>query len=163
MKRPLTHHLRAALAHPAVGLVLRVYLGGVFIYASMHKINYPAEFAESIAAYQLVPYWGLNPLALLLPWLELIGGVLLVLGVRTRAAAAVVGGMLAVFSLSVLVTLLRGIPVGCGCFSSVEEPLGWGTLVRDLLWLALAVRVYVWPSALQLESRLFRSLQEVTG
>ena len=156
------NRLRSIVAHPAVGLVLRVYLGGVFIYASMHKINYPAEFAESIAAYQLVPYWALNPLALLLPWLELLGGVLLVLGVRTRAAAAAVGGMLAVFSLSVLVTLLRGIPVGCGCFSSVEEPLGWDTLVRDLLWLAMAVRVYAWPSALQLESRLFRSLQEVT-
>jgi hypothetical protein len=153
--------LRSVLAHPVLGLALRVYLGGVFIYASMYKINYPAEFAESIAAYQLAPFWALNPTALLMPWLELIAGVLLVIGVRTRAAAAAIGGMLALFSLAVLLALARGIPVGCGCFSSVEEPLGWGTLARDLLWLAMAVRVYAYPSALQLEGRLFRSLQEV--
>src|SRR5512141_2897236 len=95
--------LRTIVAHPALGLAVRVYLGGVFIYASMYKINYPAEFAESIAAYQLVPFWALNPMALLMPWLELIGGVLLVLGVRTRAAAVTIGGMLAVFSLAVLI------------------------------------------------------------
>jgi len=126
--------LRSVLAHPVLGLALRVYLGGVFIYASMYKINYPAEFAESIAAYQLAPFWALNPTALLMPWLELIAGVLLVIGVRTRAAAAAIGGMLALFSLAVLLALARGIPVGCGCFSSVEETLGWGTLARDLLW-----------------------------
>ena len=153
--------LRSVLAHPVLGLVLRVYLGGVFVYASMYKINYPAEFAESIAAYQLVPFWALNPAALLMPWLELIAGVLLVIGVRTRAAAVAIGGMLALFSLAVLLALARGIPVGCGCFSSLEEPLGWDTLARDLLWLAMAVRVYAYPSALQLEGRLFRSLQEV--
>jgi hypothetical protein len=48
----------------------------------------------------------------------------------------------------ILVTLLRGIPIGCGCFTSVEEPLGWGTLWRDLLWLAMTLQVYFFPSAL---------------
>ena len=156
----LLKRIRTIVSHPAVGLVMRVYLGGIFIYASMSKINYPAEFAESIAAYQLVPHWALHPMALLMPWLELISGVLLVVGVRTRAAAAAVGGMLAVFSLAVLLALLRGIPAGCGCFSSVEEPLGWGTFARDLLWLAMAVRVFAGPSALQLESLIFKSLRE---
>jgi hypothetical protein len=156
----LLQRIRTIVSHPAVGLVMRVYLGGIFIYASMSKINYPAEFAESIAAYQIVPHWALHPMALLTPWLELISGVLLLVGVRTRAAAAAVGGMLAVFSLAVLLALLRGIPAGCGCFSSVEEPLGWGTFVRDLLWLSMAVRVFAGPSALQLESRLFGSLRE---
>ena len=156
----LFQRMRNLVSHPAVGLMMRVYLGGVFIYAGMSKINYPAEFAESIAAYQLVPHWALHPMALLMPWLELISGVLLVVGVRTRAAAAAVGGMLALFSLAVLLAILRGIPAGCGCFSSVEEPLGWGTFARDLLWLAMAARVFAGSSALQLESRLFRSLRE---
>jgi hypothetical protein len=161
MTGPLVRRLRTFVAHPVVGLALRVYLGGVFVYASMYKINYPAEFAEAVAAYQLVPYWALNPTALLMPWLELIAGTLLALGVRPRAAAAVVGGMLVVFSLAVLSALIRGIPVGCGCFSSVEEPLGWDTLLRDLAWLAMAGRVYVGPSAWELEGRLFGSLGEV--
>jgi len=153
--------LKNGLTHPVLGLFLRVYVGGVFIYASMYKINYPAEFAETIASYQMIPYWAINLTALILPWIELVAGVLLVLGIRTKSAAAVIGFLLLVFSLAILVTMVRGIPIGCGCFTSVDEPLGWRTLVRDLMWLAMTLQVYLFPSALRAESRLFKSLQEV--
>ena len=153
--------LKALITHPILGLLLRVYVGGVFIYASMYKINYPGEFAETIASYQLVPYWAVNFMALVMPWAELVSGILMVLGVRTKAAAAAIGGMLVMFSLAILITLLRGIPIGCGCFTSVEDPLGWGTFWRDLLWLGMTLQVYFFPSALQLEGRLIESLREV--
>ena len=153
--------LKKGLTHPVLGLFLRVYVGGVFIYASMYKINYPAEFAETIASYQLIPYLAINLTALILPWIELVAGVMLVLGIRTKSAAAVIGFLLLVFSLAIMVTMVRGIPIGCGCFTSVDEPLGWRTLVRDLIWLAMTLQVYVFPSALRMESRLFKSLQEV--
>jgi uncharacterized membrane protein YphA (DoxX/SURF4 family) len=153
--------LSAWITHPVAGFFLRVYVGGLFIYASMYKINYPGEFAESIASYQLVPFWAVNLMALIMPWTELVGGILMVLGIRTKAAAAVIGGLLAIFSMAILITLLRGIPIGCGCFTSVEEPLGWDSLGRDLLWLAMTLHVYFFPSALQLEGRVFKSLSEV--
>jgi putative oxidoreductase len=155
--------LKAGITHPVLGLLLRVYIGGVFVYASMYKINYPGEFAETIASYQLVPYGAVNLMALVMPWAELIGGILMILGVRTKSAAAVIAGMLVMFSLAILITLIRDIPIGCGCFTSVEEPLGWSTLWRDLLWLAMTLQVYFFPSALQLEGRLLKSLQEVEG
>ena len=158
-----SRRFRTIVAHPALGLAVRVYLGGVFIYASMYKINYPGEFAETIASYQLVPFWAVNLMALVMPWAELVSGILMVLGVRTKSAAVAIGGMLVMFSLAIVITLLRGIPIGCGCFTSVEEPLGWGTLGRDLLWLIMTLQVYFFPSALQLEGRLLESLQEVDG
>ena len=153
--------LRKWIGHPWVGLLLRVYLGGIFIYASTYKINFPGEFAETIASYQLLPFWAVNTAALVMPWAELVSGILMVLGVRTKAAAAAIGGMLVMFSLAILITLLRGIPIGCGCFTSVEDPLGWGTFWRDLLWLGMTLQVYFFPSALQLEGRLIESLREV--
>ena len=153
--------LKRCLAHPWVGLLLRIYVGGVFIYASMYKINYPGEFAETIASYQLVPFWAVNLMALVMPWTELVSGILMVLGVRTKSAAAAIGGMLVMFSVAIVITLLRGIPIGCGCFTSVEEPLGWDTLGRDLVWLIMTLHVYFFPSGLQLEGRLLESLQEV--
>ena len=155
--------LKAGITHPVLGLLLRAYIGGVFVYASIFKINYPGEFAETIASYQLVPYGAVNLMALVMPWAELIGGILMILGVRTKSAAAVIAGMLVMFSLAILITLIRDIPIGCGCFTSVEEPLGWSTLWRDLLWLAMTLQVYFFPSALQLEGRILKSLQEVDG
>lgn len=150
--------LKKCLTHPLLGLLLRIYVGGLFIYASMYKINYPSEFAETIASYQLVPYWAVNLMALVMPWMELVSGVLLVLGVRTKSSAAVIGGMLVIFSLAILITLLRRIPIDCGCFTSIEKPLGWSTLVRDLLWFVMILQVYFFPSAIQLEGKLFKAL-----
>lgn len=153
--------LKKGLAHPVLGFCFRVYVGGVFIYAGMYKINYPVEFAESIAAYQLVPYWAVNLTALIMPWTELVAGVLLVLGIRTKSSAAVIGTMLVVFSLAILITMVRGIPIGCGCFTSMDEPMGWQTLVRDIVWLAMTLQIFIFPSALRTESRLSKYLKEV--
>ena len=147
--------------HPLLALAFRLYLGGLFIYASLYKINYTAEFAETIASYQLVPYWGINLMALIMPWTELLCGLMLILGFRTRASAALIAAMLVAFCLAIIATLLRGIPIGCGCFTTVEDPLSWKTLVRDLVWLAMALHVIVFPSALQLEDRLLMSIKEV--
>lgn len=155
------HWLKTGVTHPGFGFMLRLYVGGVFVYASMYKINYPGEFAETIASYQLAPFWAVNPMAVIMPWAELIAGLLLVLGFRTKAAAGLIAAMLAMFSLAIALTLLRGIPIGCGCFTSAEEPLGWGTLLRDLIWLAMTLQVYRFPSALRLETRLLAAFKEI--
>ena len=147
--------------HPVVGLVFRIYVGGVFLAASMYKINYPGEFAETIASYQLVPYWGVNLMALIMPWTELVCGLMLILGFRTRASATWIAIMLLAFCVAITATLVRGIPIGCGCFTTVEDPLTWTTLFRDMVWLAMTVHVIFFPSALQLEERLLMSLKEV--
>jgi uncharacterized membrane protein YphA (DoxX/SURF4 family) len=153
--------MKKAMAHPFLGLILRIYIGAIFITASMYKINYPGEFAETIASYQIVPFWGVHLMALIMPWTELICGLMLVLGLRTRAATVLAGSMLVVFCVAIVVTLARGIPIGCGCFTSVEDPLTWMTLFRDLLWLAMTVQIFWFPSALQLEDWLLLSLKEV--
>ena len=153
--------MESVVRHPLLGWVLRIYIGGVFITASMYKINYPGEFAETIASYQIIPFWGVPLMALIMPWTELICGVMLVLGLRTRAAAVLAGSMLAVFSIAIVITLIREIPIGCGCFTSVEDPLTWKTLIRDMVWLVMTVQVILFPSALQIEDWLLRSLKEV--
>lgn len=152
--------LAPLLSSPWLALVLRLYIGGVFIFASMNKVVYPAEFAETIASYQIVPYWGVNATAAVLPWLEMVCGVLLLLGVRVKAAAAVISVMLAAFTVAIAINLIRGTPISCGCFSSLEDEMSLMTLLRDVIWLAMSLHVYRFDKLFQLERNFLIAFQE---
>ena len=125
-----------------IGLAVRVYLGVIFILASWHKIMNPVIFALDVATYQLLPLWAVNGLALVLPWVELLTGIMLIIGFRARAAALLILLMMMGFILALLWALHLGLDMSCGCFASQaavdENPISWYTLGRDIFWLALA-------------------------
>ncbi|MBC7354593.1 MAG: DoxX family membrane protein [Desulfomicrobiaceae bacterium] len=147
--------------HFWIALLLRVYLGGLFVLASLYKIQFPAAFADSVVEYQLVPYALVPVVAVVLPWLELLAGLCLVLGVRAKAAAWTVAGLLAMFSVAVASVLWRGLPVGCGCFEASGEPASWLTVARDLVWLGMALYVIGYDRFLHLERVFLLSSAEL--
>lgn len=156
----LVSFIKGFLINPYVALAFRLYLGGIFIYASMHKISFTAEFAENIASYQILPYWLVNLAAIVMPWIELICGTLLVFGVRSKAAVEMIAALLVLFIIAIFASLVRDIPIGCGCFHSIEEPMTWTTLARDLVWLAMAVQVFFFDSVLQLEHKFHMNIKD---
>lgn len=129
--------------HAWLALPARLYLGGVFLLACGFKIADPHAFALDVATYRILPLSLVNLQALVLPWVELLSGVLLVAGLRTRAAALLVSGMMAMFLAALLVALERGQEMACGCFASeaAADPISSLTVLRDLGWLALALYV----------------------
>lgn len=158
----MMHVVIRILTHPVSALVLRFYLAGIFIYASLHKIIFPAEFADNIAAYLLVPHWLLNPLAVFMPWLELISGLFLLAGVRVRAACVLICGLLGMFTVAVISALIQDTPIGCGCFQSIGDAISWWTVARDVAWLIMALHVYRYDSLVHLD-RLFMLEPEELG
>jgi uncharacterized membrane protein YphA (DoxX/SURF4 family) len=131
----------AALAVPA-----RWYLGWLFVAASLHKIAHPGAFALDIATYDILPLALVNLLAVTLPWIELVAGAQLLIGLRVRPAALLVGAMMCLFLAALVIALANGLDMSCGCFASqgaAEDPISWHTVVRDLVWLALAALVLV--------------------
>ena len=118
----------------------RISLGLVFGYAGLLKLRDPQAFADSIHSFTLVPSMWINPVALGLPVLELATGLLLLLGVRRRACAALVMAMSIGFTLALVQAMIRGIPVDCGCFGSGAPSFLKALLavVRDLGLVALA-------------------------
>jgi uncharacterized membrane protein YphA (DoxX/SURF4 family) len=135
---------RALRAHTLIALVARLYLGGLFLVACWHKLQDPHAFAVDIATYQMLPLALVNPLAIVLPWVELLAGLMLVSGLRTRAASLLVAAMLAMFTAAITVAVARGLDVACGCFASqgaAEDPMSGRTIVRDAVWLLLALYV----------------------
>lgn len=131
------------LSHPLLIALLRIAIGVVFIVASLDKIQNPEAFATTIANYRILPYTFVNGIAIVLPWLEIITGTLLVLGVWIRAGTIIVLGLLLVFSIAISQALARGLDISCGCFTTnpVAERMSLWTLVWDLLWLCWGILI----------------------
>jgi uncharacterized membrane protein YphA (DoxX/SURF4 family) len=132
--------------HAILALAARLYLAAIFLFACWHKILEPAAFALDIATYQILPLGLVNPLAIVLPWVELAAGLMLLLGFRTRAAALLVAGMMAIFTVAIAIAVAKGLDMSCGYFASqgsAEDPISWRTILRDLSWLLLAVYVFI--------------------
>src|SRR5665647_3623321 len=78
--------------------VLRVVLGGIFIYAGYVKLAEPWQlFAAGIADYEVVPMWAAKFLAHTLPWFEVLAGVLLIAGRWFRISTVSTSLLLLVF------------------------------------------------------------------
>jgi uncharacterized membrane protein YphA (DoxX/SURF4 family) len=162
------------LRHPLVQWALGAVLGAVFIYASWDKIAQPREFARIVYHYQLVGpsrvlgYAPANLLAVTLPWLELLTGALLVVGLWRREAAAVAGLMLVTFIVAVSWALANDIDIAnCGCFtvggSADGRALGWKLIAGDLGLLAVAALLAVAPPRPVSESARVREVASAEG
>jgi uncharacterized membrane protein YphA (DoxX/SURF4 family) len=115
-------------------LAARLVIGALFVYASIHKLMNPAEFAVSIRNYLIVPPEWSNFIALTLPWVEIAAGVFLVLGVQTKPSALLTTGMLGIFLAALVYAFSIGLDIDCGCFSSGSASpgkIGLYHLIRD--------------------------------
>lgn len=93
-------------------------LGVLMLWAAVSKLANPTDFLGSIYAYQLpLPKGLLQATAVVLPWLELLCGLLLVAGLWADTALLLLTSLLVVFVLATGQAWLRGIEIGCGCFS----------------------------------------------
>jgi uncharacterized membrane protein YphA (DoxX/SURF4 family) len=142
----------ALLRNPRFHLLLRVVVGAFFVYASLDKIWSPAAFAKIVYQWQVVGPVPSNLVAVTLPWVELLAGLLLLAGVWKREAAFVVALMLVVFLVAAGSVIARGIDVqNCGCVSVAKacstsawppawtKGVGWFLVARNLVLLGAAL------------------------
>ncbi|MBI1803087.1 MAG: DoxX family membrane protein [Ignavibacteriae bacterium] len=135
--------MKRILAHPYVVLLVRCFLGVVFVIAAIEKIAIPETFAISVEAYKLIPTYVINVFALVIPWVELVCGLFLIAGVFVRASSALLSGLLAVFVVALISALLRELKIDCGCFGpSHATPVGWGKVLEDVGLLVLSLYVF---------------------
>jgi putative oxidoreductase len=121
--------------------VFRLILGGLFIYAGILKVGDPLEFAQDVRNYRLAGQSLSFLTAVFLPWLEIVAGFFLVAGIMKRASALVVSSMLVFFILLVILTIVRGLDVDCGCFGTLSRRADLGLIAEDLLMLSMALSI----------------------
>jgi len=109
-------------------LVIRLLLGGLFIYMGLNKALHPELFLKLVRQYQLVnDSLALNAVAAALPWFEVFCGLLLLTGIAVRGSALLLLAMLIPFTLIVLrralaIAATQGLP-----FCAVKFDCGCGT------------------------------------
>lgn len=130
------------MKHTGFAMALRVTLGAVFIYAAIPKIVDPVAFAGSVAAYRILPYFWNYAAAAVLPFLELICGTLLILGIRVRTGAIIIAALNVVFMAALASAMVRGLDIDCGCFrQGGERTAPWVAFARDAVFLAMTAAV----------------------
>lgn len=120
--------------------VSQILIGLVFLLAALPKIGDMASFATQIHNFRMMPIALENLLAMVLPWVELVAGLALVLGVRARAGALVATVLSAVFLIAIGQAVARGLDIECGCFGTADgSHVGIRKLLEDVGYLALAL------------------------
>jgi uncharacterized membrane protein YphA (DoxX/SURF4 family) len=101
----------------SIRTILRIALGAVFVWASLDKLLDPQGFAGIIHNYKILPPQMVNLVAVVLPWVELVCGILLVTGLLYRGGVLIINCLLIAFMTILAYNLYRGLDIQCGCFT----------------------------------------------
>lgn len=133
------------LSNKYLMMISRFILGFVFIYAGVEKISDPDAFAVSITNYKLFPLFIINFFAIVIPWIELICGLLLLFGFEVKENVIILNLLLVLFIVLIFTALVRGLDIDCGCFGTSDgQKVGILKIVENLglLLLGLLIQIY---------------------
>lgn len=148
------------LWHPGGAMVARLLLAAILLYSGLAKAGHTGELARIVYGYRILHPDLLNLAAMTLPWLELLTGALLLVGLLRPSAAVVACGLFSAFMIAAGLAMARGIDAPCGCFSVAwtSERIGWGLLARDGVFALLSGHLIVHPSRFaEMDALLVRS------
>ena len=143
-------NLSTALTHPWLTIRVQLALGIFFVVAALPKLGDPPSFAHMVYNYRIVPGALINLMALTMPWIELLCGLALILGIWKDAARTIIALLLLVFIVAISINLMRNNAIDCGCFDvtaagkSHEERIAdmHFVVIRDLGMLLMCAQLW---------------------
>lgn len=132
----------------------RWFLGAAFIYLGVAKVLDPVEFLKQVRAYEFIAQPPLlNLVAGVLPWVEILCGLFLILGIAVRGTGLLTLVLLVGFTLAVLQRGLdlaerESVPLcvikfDCGCGSGDVKVCN--KLLENTFLIGLATLPLLWP------------------
>lgn len=141
----LNRHIMKFLSNKFFQFLLRLVVGGLFVYASFSKMFNQQEFARAIYNYKFLPDAFINVLAIVLPYVEFFAGAFLILGILRKGSSLLIGSMLVVFIIALTRAYALGLDISCGCFSleTVSEKSDiLQRIIEDILLLAACILIF---------------------
>jgi len=122
----------------------------MFLYTGVVHFLDPKGFAEAVANYRILPVVLVNPFSVGLPFVEMITGIALLLGIFIPGSLLIISGLLFMFAFALGIALFHGLDISCGCFTTTKEAqrISWIYLVRDLSLLAITVFIFYFDMGL---------------
>ena len=128
-------------------LIVRFLIGALFVYSSVPHVFNAMGLASSIYNYRLFPAPIIGLSAAIIPWVSLLAGLSLILGVKIRAASFIVSALLVIFMSLAVISVIRGIDIDCGCFSGIARRTNWLTILEDFGMLIGALFIFFFDQA----------------
>jgi len=151
-----------------MALILRIALGVVFTVSGFEKgFNHAENFLYVIQQYQVLPAPLDQMVSIVFPWIELLVGMFLILGLWLPVMLRLSALMNASLALLVGQAILRKLPIeDCGCFGELMHLPLQGVFLLDIGMLAAALfclgNLKV-TSLLSLDSLYAQSVKEGEG
>jgi len=136
--------INGKLVLDVISFIARFGMAWVWIEAGVHKLGKTLDMTQAIKGYGIfTPEWA-GYLATVIGPLEVIGGVLLLLGLFLRRSSIVATIVLLLFMVGIAQAWARGLDIDCGCFGYDAQNPDRGmdyakTLLRDAAYLFLSV------------------------
>lgn len=125
-------------------LVLRIILGGIFIYSGGVKVFDPAAFQADVANFQLLS-WSLSGfVALYLPWLEIFCGAALLSNKQLHGGSVLLILLTIGFIFFLGSAWARGLDVSCGCFGRSETATNYPLAIARNLLILTGLGAILW-------------------
>lgn len=124
--------------------LLRVCIGGIFVFSGAIKLIDPKRFARTISEFGLVPDIFLAPVAIGLPTVELLAGLGLIFDMR--GSLSIIFSLLLMFIIVLWFGILKDLDIDCGCFSIGElqdHASLRDALYRDIVMVAVVIYLYL--------------------
>ena len=117
-------------------LITRIVVGGFLAAAGLAKlVSTPAWRQEWLGSYRIVPARLVRLAAYLLALAELVTGIVVFGGAFGRLGPIAAIALLALVTLAVASTLIRGLRPSCGCLGKAGGLISWRIVTRNLVLL----------------------------
>lgn len=126
--------------------ISRIYLALVFLIGGLDKINDLSGFAQSIENYRILPIYSINIFAIIIPWLEVITGFLLLIGLFIKENSAIILGLLFIFTTAVIIAIFRNLDIDCGCMGTSDgQKVGLLKVAENTLLIIFSILSFKYP------------------